>query len=89
MLQEAATEKSQGVYLGLIFPSGVRRVFIDESSGTPHVLALGIYEAPKPFVYYTGYAWASATFAWTPELFTQYLKYFDARLKTPLVVTIK
>ncbi len=88
IVEEPATPKSDGVYLGVVFPTGVRNVFSDSSSGTPHVLAIGMYQTPEPFVYYTGYGWAKHG-DWTADSFASYLENFAAALKTPLVVTIK
>lgn len=89
MIEEPATVKSAGVRFGIVFPDGVRNIFRDSSSGTPHILALGVYNpSDRGYTYYTGYCWEQAG-EWTSDRWARYLENFALSRKNPLVVTIR
>ncbi len=84
MVNEPATRKASGVYLGLVVPGGIEEV-VANSEG--HILALAVYDG-KPMVYYTGFGWERFG-DWTAERFEEYLRDFDQAVRSPLKVRVR
>jgi hypothetical protein len=97
MVNEPATPKASGVYLGAVMSGGFDSAVENEyevpegekAAGTyRHILLTTTYNPGKPMVYYTGFGWEKWG-DWTAEKFAQYLADFDAALGTPFVVDIE
>lgn len=97
ILDEPATPKSNGVFLGLVFPGGIGRTLTDEyttpatekNAGTyKHALALTTYAPGVPLTYYTGFGWEKWG-GWDSGKFREYLDRFAVALDNPLEVTIE
>lgn len=73
------------VYLGIIFPQGMEKQIVDNSSKVSHILGLTTQQPKKAVVYYTGFGWSKFGFE-TVEQFDTYIKNFAEGLKTPLVI---
>ena len=97
MLEEPATPKSSGVYIGAVLPRAVSEV-VENSYEVPagekgagvfrSVLAVTDYTPGEPYTYYTGFGWEKHG-GWTAEKWAAYLDDFAASRKTPFVVEIK
>lgn len=81
MLSEPATEKSSGVYLGLILPTRTATAAVNS-----HALAIAPY-SPAGVVYYTGYGWEKWG-DWNAGSWEKYLADFEASLAAPFVVEL-
>lgn len=84
MVEEPATDKARGVYLGAVLPSDFK-VFRVENEGYILVLATLLYSPEKPLVYYTGFGWEKFG-GWTAATFAEYLTNFATTKKKPLIV---
>ncbi len=97
MIEEPATPKASGVYLGAVLPKTITEV-VENTREVPtgvtgagvfrSVLSVTEYTPGTPYIYYTGYGWEKHG-DWTAEKFAGYLADFDAALKTPFVINIK
>jgi hypothetical protein len=85
---EPATPKTEGVYLGLVFPRGADRIETDTCGGNMHTLAVTTYTPGTPAVYYTGYGWSRFGFE-HPGEFQNYLENFVQSRNQPLIITLK
>jgi hypothetical protein len=85
---EPATHKTEGVYLGLVFPQGADRIVTDAYDAYVHTLAITTYTPGMPVIYYTGYGWNKFGFEHVSE-FQSYLVNFVQSLKQPLIITLK
>lgn len=93
---EPTTNKVSGIYLGLVFPEGIKSSSIDtykieakvNGGEYQHVLAIADYKEKTPVTYYTGYGWEKFGFATITD-FENYTKNFVASLKQPLTVNIQ
>lgn len=93
---EPTTNKVSGMYLGLVFPDGIKNTIIDSykveakvnGGEYQHVIALADYKANTPITYYTGYGWEKFGFATVTD-FENYAKNFASSLKQPLTINIQ
>jgi hypothetical protein len=83
---EPATDKAEGVYLGLVFPEGADHILTDTCDSRLHTLALTTYKPGMPVTYYAGYGWKQFGFESESE-FQTYLENFVKSRKQPLVIT--
>lgn len=97
IVEEPATAKASGVYLGAVLPVDFETAVVNEyevpagekAAGVyRHILAPVTYTPGTPFTYYTGFGWEKWG-DWTADKFAAYLVDFAAAVKTPFAVTIK
>lgn len=97
VLDEPATAKSSGVYLGLVFTEPVLAPVMNEytvpegekNAGVyKHVLRELVYNPGEPLTYYTGYGWKEFGFE-DSESFRRYLENFASALDAPFAVSYK
>ena len=80
------------VYVGAVFPKSVTEMKVQEfekvhEGALGHVLALNEFVPGDDFVYYWGSGWSKAGFK-TDTDWTNYLKDFAKKIRTPLMVEI-
>ena len=80
------------IYVGAVFPKNVQDIKIQHfeephDGALGHVLGLGEYVPGDDYVYYWGSGWSKAGFA-SDEEWTNYLKDFAKKVRSPLVVEI-
>ncbi|MDR0824443.1 MAG: DUF4861 domain-containing protein [Prevotella sp.] len=95
---EPKTNKSEGVYVSLVFPEGISDSVTDtyeivnakskKSDKYAHVLAVTTQQPKKPVVYYTGYGWAKFGFSTLAD-FEKYIQNFSESLRQPLTISYK
>lgn len=81
------------VYVGTVFPKSISEAKVqhfDEPQGPAlgHVLGLSQYNPGDEFVYYWGSGWSKGGFS-TDDEWTNYLKGFAQKVRTPLIVTVE
>lgn len=92
---EPATDKVSGIYLGLVFPDGMKKSALDTyeiESGKnkayySHVLGITDYTPNVPVTYYTGYGWKEYGFPNVSD-FEKYTQNFIAAIKQPFIINI-
>lgn len=94
--QEPKTPRSEGVYLTVVFPEGIKESIVDSYEYThpknnrlqkrSHVLAITTQQPNIPVTYYTGYGWKEFGFP-TISDFEKYVENFAIALKEPLKIT--
>ena len=97
---EPKTDKTEGVWLGVVFPDGISEVVVDTTYKHPHVLAVTTTSSVKrstwrelttmrpaeTVTYYTGYGWSMFGFP-TAADFEKYIGNFVEGLREPLSVS--
>jgi len=93
--EEPETEAAGKVFVGMIFPKGVERVFsyrhkiihpkTKREETHSHVLGMTTYYPGQPITYYTGFGWEKFGFP-TLSDFSNYLSYFSKALEEPLII---
>lgn len=91
---EPGSEKVSGIYIGLLFPEGMKRSVIDsyevnaEKNGGKyqHVLGIAEFKPNSPLTYYTGYGWEKFGFASVAD-FENHTQNFLKSIKQPFVIT--
>ena len=81
------------VYVGAVFPKNVSDMKVQnfekpQGPALGHVLGLSEYNPGDEFVYYWGSGWSKGGFA-NDEDWTNYLKKFAHKVRTPLKVTVE
>jgi hypothetical protein len=95
LIEEPATAKASGVYLGAVMPADIGSAVENEYTNPDPkrtatyrlVLATQSYTPGTPLTYYTGYGWEKWG-DWTAGTFAAYLKDFSAALENPFIITI-
>jgi hypothetical protein len=95
LIEEPATAKASGVYLGAVMPAEIGAAVENEYTNPDPmrtatyrlVLATQTYTPGMPLTYYTGFGWEKWG-DWTAESFAAYLANFAAALKTPFAIMI-
>jgi hypothetical protein len=95
--EEPANEKAGKVYVGMVFPTGLKRVISDtytiihpkskKEETHSHVLVITSYYPNQPITYYTGYGWERFGFP-SLDSFQNYIGYFSKALEEPLIIKI-
>jgi len=93
---EPKTNKSEGVYLALVYPQGMKETAIDtydavnpvnKQKGTySHILGITTQQPRIPVTYYTGYGWKEFGYPTVAD-FEKYVQNFTTALQQPLSVT--
>ncbi|MDR1645735.1 MAG: DUF4861 domain-containing protein [Tannerellaceae bacterium] len=78
---EPATDKAEGIYIGLVFPEGAERILMDAG----HTLVVTTYTPDTPLTYYAGYGWKKFGFE-NETQFRIYLENFVKSRKQPLII---
>lgn len=92
---EPTTDKVSGIYVGLVFPEGMKKSVVDtyeveakvNGGKYQHVLGIADYKPSTPLTYYTGYGWKEFGFATITD-FEKYTQNFVAACNQPLIVNI-
>jgi len=92
---EPKTSKSDGVYLGLLFPQGLKETKIDiyenfnpvkkQKGMFSHILGITTQQPRIPVTYYTGYGWKEYGFSGVND-FEKYMQNFATSLQQPFKV---
>jgi len=95
--EEPESEKVGKVFVGMIFPKGIKGVKshtysiihpkTQNEETHSHVLGIVTYRPGQPITYYTGYGWDKAGFPSFND-FLNYISYFTKTIEEPLVVSI-
>jgi len=82
---KAKPEDNNGVvYTAIIFPKALKKT----EAAKKHILAVTDYNPDENMIYYAGAGWSKGGFA-TEKEWIDYVEKFAARLRSPLVVSIK